>query len=159
MKNRIGSNQYKEKRRVLKPEAWASIWFVAFITSLTVWFVQPRIVSPCPETGCFLHTIYAKESPDKQTVRDRVLLAAIHEFGSSNAYAIDALIMQESTFNQYAVNPSSGACGLFQALPCAKMKCGLDDVDCQIKWGMKYIRQRYGNAIQAWLFHQDHNWY
>ncbi len=159
MKNLIGSNQYKNRRRILKPEVWASIWFIAFATTLLIWAFQPRVVSPCPDTGCFIKTIYAKESLPTKTVRDMVLLAAIHEFGSNNAYAMDKLIMQESTFNNYAVNPSSGACGLFQALPCAKMGCELGDVDCQIKWGIKYIKARYKTPINAWAFHQEHNWY
>lgn len=155
MKLKIGSNQHKVKKEILSAKCWASVWFIAFMTTMGIWLSQPKIVSPCPDSGCLIVTMYLKESPSRATIRDRVLLAAIHEFGVSHAYAIDALLMKESTYNNYAVNPSSGACGLFQSLPCSKMRCELSDVDCQIKWGMSYIKKRYGNPIQAWLFWQD----
>jgi hypothetical protein len=69
------------------------------------------------------------------------------------------LISRESGLNPQAINPSSGACGLFQAYPCSKLPCSLDDVDGQIEWGYKYIINRYGSAKQALEFHNQKNWY
>lgn len=69
------------------------------------------------------------------------------------------LISRESSLNMDAVNPESGACGLFQALPCEKMGCDLDDLDCQIEWGKNYIKNRYGSVENALKFHDEHNWY
>ena len=72
---------------------------------------------------------------------------------------MEILINKESGFNPYAWNKSSGAGGLFQALPFSKTGCELSDVDCQIKWGIGYISARYGNPTAALNFHYLHNWY
>lgn len=69
------------------------------------------------------------------------------------------LVCRESSFNNKAINPTSGACGLFQALPCEKMGCSLEDVDCQIAWGKKYIDKRYGEVQVALSFHDEKGWY
>lgn len=69
------------------------------------------------------------------------------------------LICRESSFNPGAINPTSGACGLGQALPCSKMKCELSDVDCQIRWVESYVKNRYGTFEEAVKFHNENNWY
>lgn len=69
------------------------------------------------------------------------------------------LVCRESSFNHKAINPTSGACGLFQALPCSKMQCELEDIDCQIAWGKKYIDGRYGEVEVALSFHDEKGWY
>lgn len=72
------------------------------------------------------------------------------------------LVRVESNFDPYAVNPSSGACGLGQSLPCSKLLnvCGsLDDIDCQIKWVVDYCNERYGSVALAWQNWQSHGWY
>lgn len=73
-------------------------------------------------------------------------------------HALD-LICRESSFNPQAINPSSKACGLAQALPCSKMKCELSDVDCQLKWIKKYVEGRYGSFENAIKFHNENNYY
>jgi len=73
-------------------------------------------------------------------------------------YALD-LICRESSYNPTVINPSSGACGLAQALPCSKMKCDLADVDCQLKWIAKYVEGRYGSFEGAIAHHNRVNWY
>ena len=69
------------------------------------------------------------------------------------------LVSKESSLNPQAINPKSGACGLFQANPCKKMDCSLDDIDCQIEWGKNYIEKRYGSVEKAYKFHNQHGWY
>lgn len=69
------------------------------------------------------------------------------------------LICRESSFNPKAINPTSGACGLAQALPCSKMKCKLSDVDCQLEWIGNYVDKRYGSFEKAIEFHNINNWY
>lgn len=102
------------------------------------------------------------------SVKDQVLSAGAKRFGEQHTASLEALVMHESGFNQYAGNKSSGACGLFQAMPCEKMGCSLDDVQCQIDWGFGYIERRYGNPTNAWDFWQSRrpingrdvgNWY
>lgn len=79
-------------------------------------------------------------------------------FGDDWTYGAE-LIARESSFNKYAINPSSKACGLAQALPCSKMKCELNDEDCQLNWIKNYVDQRYGGIKEAVSFHNEMNWY
>ncbi|MDX2644166.1 transglycosylase SLT domain-containing protein [Streptomyces sp. PA03-1a] len=73
------------------------------------------------------------------------------------------IVMHESTWNPYAVNPSSGAYGLVQALPGSKMaSAGADwrtNPATQIKWGLDYMNGRYGSPCGAWSFWQANHWY
>ncbi|MEU3722043.1 transglycosylase SLT domain-containing protein [Streptomyces sp. NPDC031705] len=73
------------------------------------------------------------------------------------------IINQESTWNYKAVNSSSGAYGLVQALPGSKMaSAGADwrtNPATQIKWGLGYMNERYGSPCSAWSFHQANGWY
>ncbi|WP_416237571.1 transglycosylase SLT domain-containing protein [Streptomyces sp. NBC_00162] len=73
------------------------------------------------------------------------------------------IINQESTWNYKAVNSSSGAYGLVQALPGSKMaSAGADwrtNPATQIKWGLNYMEDRYGSPCGAWSFHQANGWY
>lgn len=83
-------------------------------------------------------------------------------FGEEHWLALHILIMKESSWNPKAINPTSEACGLGQALPCSKLLnvCGtLDDVKCQVRWITNYIASRYGNPTNALAFHDRHNWY
>ena len=154
--NKRGTNGYKIRHRY---HFYSSVWFIAFMMAILVPVVQPKIISPCPDSGCGVETIYAKDAPSIQTVRERVILAGIRVWGTSNAEAMETLVFKESSFNYLSINPTSGACGLFQAYPCKKMKCELIDVDCQIKWGVNYIKGRYGNANNALKFHLVHGYY
>lgn len=81
--------------------------------------------------------------------------------GIPNTHAAISLIGGESGCRPGAVNPSSGACGIPQALPCSKMGCSLDDPICQLKWMKSYTIGRYGsfeNAYATWLSRNPH-WY
>lgn len=72
------------------------------------------------------------------------------------------LIHKESSWNTHAVNKSSGACGLAQALPCQKMLNvigTLDNYQGQIDWMADYLQNRYGNPTNALIFHQTKGWY
>lgn len=69
------------------------------------------------------------------------------------------LVFKESGLHNDSVNSESGACGLFQAYPCEKMGCELDDVECQLNWGETYITDRYGTPINAYKFWVSNGWY
>ncbi|MBH0776939.1 aggregation-promoting factor C-terminal-like domain-containing protein [Nocardia bovistercoris] len=77
--------------------------------------------------------------------------------------AFDAVITRESGWNVFAINPSSGAYGLGQALPAFKMSThGWDwpfNPLTQIRWTYDYMVQRYGGPDQAWEFWQRNHWY
>ena len=78
-------------------------------------------------------------------------------------YCLVALWQRESHWNQYAMNPTSGAYGIPQALPGSKMaSAGADwatNPRTQILWGLGYIAARYGTPCGAWEHSQVHNWY
>ncbi|MDX6738585.1 transglycosylase SLT domain-containing protein [Actinocorallia sp. A-T 12471] len=70
---------------------------------------------------------------------------------------------KESNWNHRAYNRSSGAGGIPQALPAAKMASSGKDwrtnPETQIKWGLKYIKSRYGKPCSAWAHSGATGWY
>lgn len=70
---------------------------------------------------------------------------------------------QESGWNLNATNPSSGAYGIPQSLPPEKMASAGKDWKTnpftQIRWGLGYIRDRYGSISAAWAHEQHFSWY
>lgn len=70
---------------------------------------------------------------------------------------------KESGWNPNAHNSSSGAHGIPQSLPASKMASeGADyytNGKTQIRWGLKYIKGRYGNPSNAWAHSQSKGWY
>ncbi|MET7653595.1 MULTISPECIES: transglycosylase SLT domain-containing protein [unclassified Streptomyces] len=73
------------------------------------------------------------------------------------------IVDHESSWNYHAVNASSGAYGLFQALPAGKYASAGSDWQSnpatQIKWGLNYMDSRYGSPCEAWSFWQANHWY
>ncbi|MFF9121789.1 transglycosylase SLT domain-containing protein [Streptomyces sp. NPDC014889] len=78
-------------------------------------------------------------------------------------HAFSRIVERESGWNPRATNASSGAYGLVQALPASKMaSAGADwrtNPRTQIKWGLKYMKSRYGSPAGAWRFWKAHGWY
>ncbi len=72
------------------------------------------------------------------------------------------IVERESGWNVHASNPS-GAYGLVQALPGSKMASAGPDwrnsAATQVKWGLGYMKDRYGSPCGAWSFWQSNNWY
>jgi len=70
---------------------------------------------------------------------------------------------RESGWNPNAHNKSSGAHGIPQSLPASKMASeGADYYTngyTQIRWGLKYIKGRYGSPSAAWAHSQSKGWY
>jgi TP901 family phage tail tape measure protein len=86
-------------------------------------------------------------------------------FGPSQWPALKALWNGESGWNPLAHNAASGAHGIPQSLPASKMRSeGADymtNAATQIRWGLKYIKSRYGSPASAyskWLARSPH-WY
>ncbi|MFJ2606673.1 lytic transglycosylase domain-containing protein [Streptomyces sp. NPDC091279] len=73
------------------------------------------------------------------------------------------IVNHESSWNMNATNASSGAYGLFQALPASKYSSAGSDWQSnpatQIKWGLNYMDSRYGSPCEAWSFWQANSWY
>mgnify|MGYP000879258225 CR=1 FL=1 len=83
----------------------------------------------------------------------------IRAAGISDVASATELIRRESGCNANAINPSSGACGVAQELPCGKSGCSLGDGACQVKWMNQYVASRYGSWSGAISFHNANNWY
>ena len=70
---------------------------------------------------------------------------------------------RESGWNKYAYNPYSGAYGIPQALPGSKMASAgpnwRSNAATQIRWGLRYIKARYGSPRRAWAHSQATGWY
>lgn len=83
--------------------------------------------------------------------------------GGGQFQCFSNIVDHESSWNYQAVNASSGAYGLFQALPGSKMSsAGADwqtNPATQIKWGLNYMNSRYGSPCDAWSFWQANHWY
>lgn len=89
------------------------------------------------------------------TCSDWLAQAGIHE-----TYAVQELIRRESGCNPNAVNPSSGACGIPQSLPCNKLPNGLNTSPTdQLIWMQNYVMNRYGSWESALAFHDRNSWY
>lgn len=65
----------------------------------------------------------------------------------------------ESGNDPGAINATSGACGLGQALPCSKMPCSLSDYACQDAFFTNYMEGRYGTWAAAYSFWIGHRWW
>jgi hypothetical protein len=76
---------------------------------------------------------------------------------------LDKLWTRESHWNYKSYNSSSGAYGIPQAVPGDKMAKFGDDWKTnpatQIKWGLDYIKNRYGTPCKAWDHSEATGWY
>ena len=101
-------------------------------------------------------TITVKETYEHKVKR------LIREMWSDNEeeYVLE-LVKRESGYRYNAINPTSGAAGIPQALPPSKMKCGLTpkDIECQLDWMKDYLAKRYETVKIALQFHDKNNWY
>jgi murein DD-endopeptidase MepM/ murein hydrolase activator NlpD len=88
---------------------------------------------------------------------------ASYGWGMAQWPALNALWEQESGWNPRADNPTSSAYGIPQALPGSKMAtAGRDwrtNPATQIRWGLGYIRDRYGSPTGAMAHERARGWY
>jgi hypothetical protein len=87
-----------------------------------------------------------------------------HRSWSGTQYrCLDSLWTHESNWDHTAYNPGSGAYGIPQSLPGRKMSLVAWDwrfnPQTQIRWGLRYIKGRYGSPCGAWGHFRSHNWY
>ena len=103
-------------------------------------------------------------TPSKNLVLGKKIMLA-SGFNANQWPALRRLWDGESGWNQSAKNASSGAYGIPQALPGTKMAAAGPDWRTnpvtQIKWGLGYIRERYGTPSRALSFWnaQSPHWY
>lgn len=98
-----------------------------------------------------------KESKIAEAIKQEV--APVAQAQADNSDAKMFIYMKESGNRTNAINASSGACGLGQALPCSKMPCSLSDYACQDAFFTKYMQNRYGSWENAKAFWLAHRWW
>jgi hypothetical protein len=93
----------------------------------------------------------------------RAMLPSFHWLVLSQFRYLNWLWERESGWNKYAYNPYSGAYGIPQALPGSRMASAgpnwRSNAATQIRWGLRYIKARYGSPRRAWLHSQASGWY
>lgn len=135
---------FKLKRWLFRLAILMLVLYGAFNAVTTVIYAPPAKATPL-----ILRNNY--------TVKEIVMSMGKYEFGENQLNSLEQIIFHESGFNPKALNKSSGACGIFQSLPCTKMlSTSLQD---QVQWGFNYIKVRYGTPNNAWAFWQTHGWY
>ncbi|MEF2976128.1 phospholipase [Subtercola sp. YIM 133946] len=91
------------------------------------------------------------------------LASSTYGWGSDQFSCLVSLWQKESGWSYQALNASSGAAGIPQALPGSKMSSVADDwqtnATTQITWGLAYIAGSYGTPCSAWSHSQSVNWY
>jgi len=84
-------------------------------------------------------------------------------WGQDQWSCLNNLWNRESGWNPSARNPHSGAYGIPQSLPGSKMASAGSDWQTnpatQIKWGLGYIKSRYGSPCGAWAKSESVGWY
>ena len=90
-------------------------------------------------------------------------LVLSYGWSEEDYYTLVMLWNRESSWNPNAINKKSGACGIPQSLPCSKMASeGADyrtNYQTQVRWGLNYIKARYGSPSNAWGHSQRKGWY
>lgn len=119
---------------------------------------ESQTVTPMPD----LSTVTGSQI-EASKLYARMYIQNTFGWGDDQWLALEALWTRESGWNHLAVNSSSGATGIPQALPGDKMAtAGADwatNPYTQIRWGVAYIQSRYGTPASAWDFWQSNNWY
>ena len=105
---------------------------------------------------------YDPKTTDPRDIAKAMMLK-VYEWGADEFTCVDKIWTQESNWQWNAENPTSGAYGIPQSLPASKLATAGDDWKTnpatQIKWGLKYVAERYGTPCSAWSFKAAHGWY
>ncbi|MET7462392.1 lytic transglycosylase domain-containing protein [Nonomuraea sp. NPDC005501] len=129
--------------------------------------IRLRTWTPSVKSGLATRLLNGRQAADLRPQRRNKVIALDQVVRRSWSYqefqCLDSLWTRESNWNHRAYNSSSGAYGIPQALPGGKMSgAGADwrsNPETQIRWGLAYIKGRYGRPCGAWGHFRSHNWY
>ena len=117
------------------------------------------LISPAGARGSIV--LLAKARTPRQIAR--AMIPSFHWQAGKQFKYLNWLWQRESSWNKHAYNPYSGAYGIPQALPGSKMASAgpnwRSNATTQIRWGLRYIKARYGSPRRAWLHSQATGWY
>ena len=137
---------------------------------------KPRLASPAeveaanPGTGTAGSAgtggiVYVTSTPPDPNTAQSIAYNIMGSFGFNPTTYFGCLLdlwNRESGWRYDAEN-ASGAYGIPQALPGSKMSSAGADWETnpatQIKWGLGYIKQIYGNPCGAWAFEEANGYY
>jgi soluble lytic murein transglycosylase-like protein len=167
---------------LLEAEREQMIAMTAAARTLTV-VAEPKLTSPVQVAAATVATtgsgaaastgttaggsgvIYVTSSPPDPGTAQSTAYGIMASFGFNPATYFGCLLdiwNRESGWRYDAENPS-GAYGIPQALPGSKMaSAGADwqtDPATQIRWGLGYIKNVYGNPCSAWAFEEANGYY
>lgn len=148
----------KNTVKAAKPEKASVVSTATEITTNTLeleTIVASTLLAPIPQVTPV--AIIEPEPVKPRTLKQQAEELVTATFGPGQFRAFDTIVQKESGWNPNAVNKSSGACGLPQALPCSKIKDR--SPEGQLAWMVNYIKSRYGTPNNAWTFWQAHKWY
>ncbi|WP_344823172.1 transglycosylase SLT domain-containing protein [Actinocorallia longicatena] len=123
-----------------------------------------------PQTVAKVATVQkaAKKKVKKKTRKQRNIaiakkMVAKRGWSKRQQKCLVLLWTKESNWNHKSYNRSSGAGGIPQALPASKMRTAGKDwrtnPKTQIKWGLRYIKGRYGTPCGGWNHWRSSGWY
>lgn len=161
----LNSNPVAITKRVFgsMPNALKSMFNKGLLNNVTHWSGSAMKVLG----DLFTNVIGGTHVSGNAAKNQRIAAMMLSQFGwgGNDMRSLSALWMGESGWNQYALNKSSGAYGIPQALPASKMSSAGGDwrsnPATQILWGLRYIKSRYGspgNALMQWQSRHPH-WY
>jgi hypothetical protein len=120
---------------------------------------------PGPPPAVTLAARAAVPQPPPHTPRQIARAMLMHRFGwkAWQFKYLNRLWATESGWDRYATNPYSGAYGIPQAVPGNKMSSAGPgwqwNARTQIRWGMRYIQDRYRTPYWAWRHLRTCGWY
>lgn len=85
-------------------------------------------------------------------------MAAAYGWTGGQWTCLNELWTRESNWNPWAANPTSDARGIPQNIN-GWSAYAPGDVTAQVRWGLAYIRGRYGTPCRAWAHETADNWY
>ncbi|GLF93919.1 aggregation-promoting factor C-terminal-like domain-containing protein [Streptomyces yaizuensis] len=139
-------------RSVLRRIARPKTALVGAAITATAGAVVLGVNAPAASAAPAAPTVASTQAIAKKVIKD-----------DAQYQCFNKIVDHESDWKVTATNPSSGAYGLVQALPAGKMATHGSDwrtnPETQIKWGLDYMKDRYGSPCGAWAKWQTQGWY
>jgi hypothetical protein len=149
----------QERQKVILQDAATQAFSVTSAPKIST-VPPPSTVSQGGTTGAPL----VPSAPPNPSSAQGIAYKLLPSFGfSTNQFGcLNDIFSRESGWRYNAEN-ASGAYGIPQALPGSKMASAGPDWQTnpttQIKWGLGYIKGRYGTPCDAWAAWQVQGWY
>jgi hypothetical protein len=125
--------------------------------------VAPVKLSEMAKVAILARQVEMSRTPYGAKMVTKAIMAEDYGWMDTQFTCLNRLWTKESNWNYKAHNYKSGAHGIPQALPASKMDVvGTDwrtNAVTQIRWGLRYIEDRYKNPCGAWKKFQRSRYY